>query len=66
MGQADLQRHLAVHFQEIWKGSLCDENSNNSANDDGDDGDEEDNDDEDDAEDNEDAYEEENYEEECD
>ena len=35
MGQADLQRRLAVHFWEIWKGSLHDsaaENSTNSTN----------------------------------
>ena len=35
MGQADLQRRLAVHFREIWKGSLHDsaaENSTNSTN----------------------------------
>ena len=56
VGQADLQRHLAAHFREIWKGSLDDENANNSSNDD----DEEDDDDDHDAEDNEDVHEE-NY-----
>ena len=56
VGQADLQRHLAAHFREIWKGSLDDENANNSSND----NDEEDDDDDHDVEDNEDVHEE-NY-----
>ena len=58
MGQADLQRRLAVRFREIWKGSLQDEatdnctSSNNDADDPEDDGEEDDDDEESDIDDN--------------
>ena len=52
MGLADLQRHLAVQFQEVWKGSLHDgatenTNTNNDADEAEDDGEGNDNDDDD-------------------
>ena len=55
IGQVNLQRNLAIHFQEIWKGSLHDEIDNTEAlgngvndgeEDDKDDNSEEDNEDE--------------------
>jgi hypothetical protein len=43
LGQADLQKQLASHFQEIWCGALDsdnnDDNENNDNNDDNDDDD---------------------------
>jgi hypothetical protein len=51
VGQADLQQHLMAHFQEIWKGSLCEEvtenstDSNNDADNPDDDGGDDDDDD---------------------